>query len=100
MKIISKDKFYNSGHTFSFYIKRLKNLGCPEDLIIMTKELMEAGYNDLNIQQTNTVTAEKESYILKYNDIEFYYYNSYGQQFFQRITINILNGYIDFGQGD
>ena len=97
MTIISKDKFYNPGHTFNFYLNRLKKLGCPDDMIESAKECIKNGYNEYIPWQKNSLTGEYQSYIIKNTNTNFYYYTQEGKDFFQRIEIDILIGYVDYG---
>jgi hypothetical protein len=92
----SIDKFYEEGHTFNFYLNRLKKLGCPDDMIELAKEYIKDSYNE-HISQKNPLTGEHQSYIVRSTDTSFYYYVQEGKDFFQRIEINILIGYIDYG---
>lgn len=97
MTIISNDNFYNSGHTFNFYLNKLKKMGCPDDMIELAKEYIKDSYNEYIPQQKNPLTGEYQSYIVRSTDTNFYYYTHEGKDSFQRIEIDILIGYVDYG---
>jgi len=96
MDNVSKDGFYKVGKPTAFYIEKLKELGAPEDIITLAKELT-AKKKPVNVSNASEDGVQQD--VMKWDGAELYYLSK-GEWGFNRISIMPSNGYVDFGQGE
>lgn len=90
-----KDAFVAKGRKPEYYVEQLADLGMPEDLLALAKEIIASK------PYTEEARSEdgKEQQITRWDGNALYVYQS-GDWGHQRIQFDPSNGYVDFGHGE
>lgn len=95
MGSVSKDGFFKVEQPTAFYIEKLSDLGAPEDIIKLAKDLT-AKKKPVDVNSASEDGVQQE--VLKWDGAELHYLSKWDGGF-NRLQIIPSNGYVDFGQG-